>query len=118
MKTLVLIGFAASSLIFAIPQASAAGTQGAKSYAAGDPVVDWSGFYAGLNVGYGLAGNTQFVDTDPVSAPFAGLNPNGGFVGAQVGYNIQMNSSLVGGLEADFQGTNIKCNWQQCILRL
>jgi outer membrane immunogenic protein len=75
------------------------------------PVYNWTGFYIGGNVGYGW-GN---ADTNFASAPLTGADigttlspdPRGVFGGAQVGYNWQF-GSLVTGLEADFQGSDIK----------
>lgn len=61
------------------------------------PVMSWTGFYAGLNAGYGWA-NTSVTGV-------SGSSNLTGFVGGgQIGYNWQINS-LVLGLEADLQGT-------------
>src|SRR5436853_7593618 len=46
----------------------------------------WTGFYMGVNGGYAWAGDKQFVNTDPISEPFSGLSPHGGFGGCQIGY--------------------------------
>ena len=56
----------------------------------------WSGFYAGVNAGYGWGSvsNSNFG------------NPSGGMIGAQVGYNYQI-GQFVGGLEADFAATDL-----------
>ncbi len=62
------------------------------------PVAVWTGFYGGLNVGYGDTAN---------SGP---LSPSGAFGGGQIGYNWQGlfgYSPLVIGIEADFQGAGI-----------
>ena len=76
---------------------------------------DWTGFYLGLNAGYGW-GQSQTVhvaETDggvPTafgSGNFGTLDPTGGFGGAQVGYNWQWDH-LVLGLEADIQGGSIR----------
>lgn len=56
----------------------------------------WTGFYAGVNAGYGWA---RMSDTGG-----AGVNPKGFIGGAQIGYNWQM-SNFVLGVEADFQGS-------------
>jgi outer membrane immunogenic protein len=61
------------------------------------PVTTWTGFYVGLNAGYGWA-NTNITGA-------AGSSNLNGFVGGgQIGYNWQINS-LVLGLEGDIQGT-------------
>ena len=65
-------------------------------------VPDWAGFYLGVHGGYGW-GDTSF------DAPrsFLDAKPKGGVFGAHVGYNWQY-QSVVGGLEADFSGADIK----------
>ncbi len=69
--------------------------------------VNWSGFYAGVNGGYGWGTNTDV------------LSPAGGFGGGQIGYNFQRGNIVFGG-EADIQGADIsdtgyglksKMNW-------
>jgi outer membrane immunogenic protein len=62
------------------------------------PVHQWTGFYVGGNVGYGLAGLTD-------SAPLAVTTNMTGIVGGiQAGYNYQI-SSVVLGVEADIQAS-------------
>ena len=74
---------------------------------------NWSGFYAGVNGGYGLA-----RDSSQVLASLGGAlatadqwkeSPGGYFGGVQAGYAWQA-SNFVYGLEADFQGANLKDN--------
>jgi outer membrane immunogenic protein len=77
------------------------------------PVSNWSGFYVGGNLGYGWGdGNTDFSFLP--SPEFFGNNnttlgarSTGVTGGAQLGYNWQI-GSLVTGLEADIQGSDIK----------
>lgn len=93
--------------------------------AAPAPIMTWTGFYAGLNAGYGwaadpstrLVGGTAFVDP-ALGGAFVNLPPaaalgasgvapasKGGFIGGgQIGFNYQMSPSLLVGLEADIQG--------------
>jgi len=102
------------------------------------PVYTWTGFYVGLNAGYGWGtsndattttasladGPAQFfslgsvVVTDPSSqlvASSTALANAGtvrvkqkGFVGGgQIGYNLQLGSNVVVGIEADIQGSDI-----------
>jgi outer membrane immunogenic protein len=64
--------------------------------------VNWSGFYAGVNVGYGGAAD----DSSSV------LSPSGGFGGGQIGYNWQgvfgLGPNVVLGIEADLQGSGLE----------
>jgi len=62
---------------------------------------DWAGFYIGINGGGGW-GNTTF---DFFTGDNAKLS--GGLVGGHAGYNWQY-GSVVAGLEADFDGADIK----------
>ena len=63
------------------------------------PVFTWTGFYAGLNAGYGWnVGDSRYYDP-----AFRNGKRSGGFVGgAQAGYNYQF-GMFVGGLETDLQ---------------
>src|ERR1700738_2922986 len=89
------------------------------------PAVSWSGFYLGGNVGYGWdSGSTTGISaaaTDPAVAPaLAALVGAGGYPatlspsaqgvigGGQIGYNWQLPSPWLIGLEADLQGSGIK----------
>jgi outer membrane immunogenic protein len=60
------------------------------------PPFSWTGFYVGINGGWGWG--------DISSTNFS--NPNGGQIGGTVGYNLQFNQFVVG-LEADLDGTDI-----------
>jgi outer membrane immunogenic protein len=92
------------------------------------PVFSWTGFYAGLNAGYGFDANSSSGATvigttaasgviangaDPGLVAFSNRNANNGFTGGgQIGYNYQFTpgSGVVVGVEADAQylgfGTN------------
>jgi outer membrane immunogenic protein len=88
------------------------------------PAANWSGLYIGGNVGYGWdSGSTGIsaASTDPALAPAlaaivgagsypAALSPSaqGVIGGAQIGYNWQLPSQWLVGLEADLQGSGIK----------
>ena len=72
------------------------------------PVHQWTGFYGGVNIGYGLAGITD-------NTPLAITSLMHGIIGGvQVGYNYQI-SSLVLGLEADIQGSDQDATYTQAI---
>jgi outer membrane immunogenic protein len=78
------------------------------------PVYSWTGWYLGVNGGYGW--NRQYSNTvnltDPdegleFSASLEQLNLHGGFGGGQLGYNWQ-SGAMVFGIEADIQGAGIR----------
>jgi outer membrane immunogenic protein len=62
---------------------------------------DWAGFYIGINGGGGW-GHTTFDFT-----PVLNSKTSGGVFGGHAGYNWQY-GSVVAGLEADFDGADIK----------
>jgi outer membrane immunogenic protein len=63
------------------------------------PLFTWTGFYGGINVGYGFG---QFTGAG------AALDNADGFLGGlQAGYNYQINNIVVG-LEGDWQLANIE----------
>lgn len=78
-----------------------------------DPGYDWTGFYAGLNVGYswGRSSSTlSFVDSGSgavLNGSAVKFDMNGVIGGGQFGYNWQ-NSNWVFGLEGDIQGSGQK----------
>lgn len=67
---------------------------------------NWTGFYVGVHGGYGW-GHTQ--DTHNPNA--SGQTLTGGFGGAQIGYNWQLQNNVVLGLEADVAAGNIGKEW-------
>lgn len=67
------------------------------------PVFTWTGFYVGVNAGYGWNTNDNHRYYDPVLGYYGGGGSDGGFVGGgQIGYNYQIGSFVVG-LETDIQ---------------
>jgi outer membrane immunogenic protein len=107
--------------------ASASGTQGAdmpvkaRVYKAPPAAIyDWSGFYAGGNIGYSwgraatdtnISGYTitgDLLDLDVPGAAFSDANRLKGIIGgAQFGYNVQA-GQWVAGLELDWQASGEK----------
>jgi outer membrane immunogenic protein len=88
------------------------------------PASGWTGFYIGGNVGYGWdsgSSSVSAISTDPALAPAlaailaagsypTSLSPSakGVIGGGQIGYNWQLPSQWLIGLEADLQGSGIK----------
>jgi outer membrane immunogenic protein len=76
-----------------------------------EPVFSWSGFYFGPHIGGGWANG----DAQSVSGPAPGffdpfrsdLNGSGVVAGGQIGFNWQLASNWVIGLEGDISGTTI-----------
>ncbi len=90
LASCVAIVFASSAYAADLPARSAA------AIPAPVAVANWSGFYMGVNGGYGWAS-----EKDPYVTPVIGkFQPQGGLFGLQAGYNHQIGSYVVG-VEAD-----------------
>ena len=76
-----------------------------------DPGFVWTGFYAGVNAGYGFGGDDRVgVRVDDNFIGNIGKIEQNGFVGgAQIGYNYQIDNFVLG-IEADFQGAGLDDN--------
>jgi outer membrane immunogenic protein len=111
----------AAAMLFGVGAASGADMPArayTKAPAAIAAVYNWTGFYVGVNVGYGWGTDHTVLTTDADGAPggpfaallvqasAAGRKPEGIIGGAQAGYNWQ-SGRLVAGLEADLSGTDI-----------
>jgi outer membrane immunogenic protein len=110
LATVATAALASSAMLSGAMAADMAPHAYTKAPAIVSPATNWSGFYAGVNVGYGWdSGNTQMVETLGVIFAPATLNTSGRGVvgGAQIGYNWQT-GSLVTGFETDIQGAGLK----------
>jgi outer membrane immunogenic protein len=93
LASVALFGFAGAASAADLPMRAAPPAP----IIAAAPIFTWTGFYVGVNAGYGWSNN----DFDAVD--LADEDDDGGFVGgAQVGYNYQIGSFVVG-LEGDIQ---------------
>src|SRR6185437_1118036 len=109
---MVAIGFASAANAADMPTK-------APIYKAPPAVVapyNWTGFYLGVNGGYGWGQTTG----DILPAFFGGnYDINGGLFGGQIGFNYQLPASpLVLGIEADWDWTDIKGSQTVTLLRL
>lgn len=133
------IFLSATAMAFATASAFAADLPYRKAppaYIPPPPPPMWTGFYAGLNAGYGfgtteqvttssfpvqdtlavltaplspiLVSNFAFGATALANSGVANVNQNGFIGGGQIGYNYQWGQSFVIGLEADIQGAGIR----------
>jgi outer membrane immunogenic protein len=98
MKKFLLAGVAAIAFASGAQAADLGVARGPVAAAIIAPVFGWTGFYIGLNAGYGWGSYTQYsaVGIGP------GVSPKGFVGGAQIGYNYQINNFVLG-IEADFQ---------------
>ncbi len=104
-KTISAIAFAAVCAAGAAQAADLPSRKEAPVYAPPPPVFTWTGLYVGVNVGGGWLDNSS----NNRGWGWTGGNSNSGGVvgGGQIGYNYQIGSMFVVGVETDFQGTSI-----------
>lgn len=70
------------------------------------PAFTWTGFYVGANVGYAWGQ----IDSTGLGVLSNGFDDPDGFTGGgQIGYNYQMGQFVLG-VEADFQGADLKAS--------
>jgi len=117
LSTVALVGLATSAMAADLPARRSV----APAPFVAVPVFTWTGFYVGVNAGYGFSDSNDdavFVPQGTFLAPFAGSsgivsnggNENDGFVGgAQIGYNLQFGAFVVG-VEADIQYADLGGN--------
>ena len=89
----------------------------ARSLPVVDPAYNWSGFYIGVNAGYGwndgqdiaVSGSPLILVSQPGTVPFRipGLKPEGWLAGGQIGWNWQT-GVFVFGVEGDAAGSWIR----------
>ena len=100
LSTVALIGLTVTAAAADLP------SRKAPAMVAPVPVFTWTGFYVGVNAGYGW-GNDNNDAVDPLNGNFGGGGNDGGFVGgAQLGYNYQMGMFVLGA-ETDIQYADI-----------
>jgi outer membrane immunogenic protein len=63
--------------------------------------ISWTGFYAGINGGFGSGSAPSSTGTA------FNISPSGGFLGAQIGYNHHLTDNIVLGIEADADWANM-----------
>jgi outer membrane immunogenic protein len=73
------------------------------------PAFSWTGFYVGVNLGYGSTFGTGERSL-PLGPADSGAELSGPLFGGQVGYNWQTGNYVLG-IEADLQAANIRHDW-------
>jgi outer membrane immunogenic protein len=103
------VGIAMSRIRIGLLASTALVLLGGQSAEAAPPIpYDWTGFYAGGNLGYSW-GHLDTTTTVSPAFPFPGgsiftpLSPVGFIGGGQIGYNRQVAPRWVVGVEADWQ---------------
>ena len=108
MKRLVLAGFSALAVVTMMGAANAADMPRQRAMPAKAPIYaapyNWTGFYVGINGGYGWG-------KSDISAPISSgsYNTSGGLAGGTLGYNWQMGHAVIG-LEGDIDWTHLHGN--------
>ncbi|MDP3401776.1 MAG: porin family protein [Brevundimonas sp.] len=103
MKRIILAGLAAAGLSTTAFAADLGAPRSPVPSAIVTAAQNWTGFYAGVHVGYGW-GQQRVEDDNPVV--YYTVQPRGVFGGFQFGYNYQINN-IVLGLEGDLSFGNI-----------
>ncbi|MGM4988905.1 outer membrane protein [Tardiphaga sp. 841_E9_N1_2] len=101
-----------SALVLAVALAAGAAHAADLPYRKADPVYapalppafSWTGFYAGASVGGGFSGTDAFNSYLGTN----GSKADGVVGGLQVGYNYQVSSRFVVGIENDFMASGLK----------
>ncbi|WP_029352455.1 outer membrane protein [Bosea sp. 117] len=106
MKKIIGTGIAAAALLAAAPAFAADMSQPYPTKAPAAiiaPAFNWTGFYLGVNAGYGWGSGSGLTDD-------LGIDPDGWLAGGQIGVNYQFGNNVVLGAEADIQGSDFKDN--------
>lgn len=111
MKKVWLAAVAVLALTTSFAFAADLGQPYVKAPPAPPPPPSWTGFYIGLNGGYGWAQHSgDLICAGGVACTNLSGNlfrPQGGLFGGQIGYNWQSNNLVVLGIEADGQWADL-----------
>jgi outer membrane immunogenic protein len=103
MKKILLASVALLSLSAAASAADLPSRRAPAPVVAAVPVFTWTGFYAGVNAGFGFNNSNSVVLADGTVIDVIDGDDDVNFVGgAQIGFNYQMGAFVVG-LEGDLQ---------------
>lgn len=90
------LGAAVSATLFAVPALAADLPMEPAPAVVAVPSFSWTGFYVGAQVGYGWGESSRTT-----------LDPKGALLGVYAGYNVQLDNSLVLGVETDFNWSDM-----------
>lgn len=106
MKKLLL----AATILSGVAISAQAADLGVRKPSPGLPIIaayNWTGFYVGIQGGYGFGDGIKHVSGGLSSGKF---DISGGLVGGTIGYNYQLANRVVLGAEADYAWSDIKGN--------
>jgi outer membrane immunogenic protein len=113
VRALIIAGVASFALASGALAADLPSIKGPPVYASPPPALSWTGFYIGVNAGYGFD-PTRFDAYGPAFLAGASI-PSGGFIGGgQVGFNYEFPETTLAGAnfviggEADFEGSTVQ----------
>ena len=112
MKRLLIIGAvafatAAPALAADLPPPMAPPPRAPAAYIPAPPPFSWTGFYVGLNAGYGFGSSTWTANSAPFGAVGSSFTMNGPMVGGQLGGNYQIGQFVIGA-EGDIDWQNLR----------
>jgi len=97
---LIRAGIVVGALMLVVLAARAADMGASTPYSPAPVFANWSGFYVGVNGGYGFG-------TSKWDFPAVSTKPEGGLVGGTLGYNFQ-SGALLWGVEGDYDYSTLK----------
>jgi outer membrane immunogenic protein len=103
MAGVIALAAGAQALAADLPPPMAPPPRAPAAYIPAPPPWSWTGFYLGVNGGYGFGNSTWAF---PI-ATTGSFKVNGGMAGATLGYNYQI-GQLVLGIEGDYDWQNIR----------
>ncbi len=111
MKRILLAGVialaaGAQALAADLPPPMAPAPRAPAAYIPAPPPFSWSGFYVGINGGYGF-GNSSWTGPGLLTGTTGNFNVKGGMAGGTLGWNYQL-GQLVLGIEGDYDWQNIR----------
>jgi outer membrane immunogenic protein len=110
MKRILLVGLGLFALAATQSAVAADRPLPYKAPPAVVPIFTWTGWYVGVDGGYGWGTDSDITFTAPATGftgTSQGFRSTGGFGGGQIGFN-QQTGQWVWGLEADIQGSGIR----------
>jgi len=109
-RAIISIGAAAilvcAQSLFAGPERMEAKDYKAAPAPVVEPCCNWTGFYVGIHLGYSW-GDASYIELDESDPPFQFNDLEGLFGGGQMGFNYQIGSMFVIGVEGEFVGSDI-----------